>query len=90
MTKKEAATRGVQIRDVLGVKDETPITCEQLKFLKESDTMLTESNEDLKCFLDSITDFERASDWLNRNSYSLCAARNLLGIIKHPSGKRGL
>ena len=96
LDKNEAATRGVQIKYMLGIKDKTPITAEHLKYLKENiilfmdmERMFMDMNNTMKEFLDSITDFDKAAAWLSKNAYSLGAAMNLLGIIKHPRGAKG-
>ena len=89
LDKNEASTRDVEIKYMLGIKDGMPITVEHLNYVKENVVRLTGEDKDMQGFLDSITDFEAAADWLSRHSYSLGVAR-LLGIIKDPSGKKGL
>ena len=86
----EAATRGCQIKDLLKIQDGTPITAGQLMNLKDHLERISKQYNGMQAFLNSITDFEGAAIWLSRNSYSLSAGRNLLGIIKHPKGKKGL
>ncbi len=74
LDKKEAAARGTQIKRLLGVKDGEPITAEQLK------DCVAHTNQDssLLTFLNAITDFDGAAEWLNKNAYSFTAAINLL------------
>ena len=90
LDKNEASTRGVQIKYMLKIKDGEPISVEQLNYVKDNIVRLKGEDKEMQVFLDSITDFETAADWLSKHAYSLYAAMNLLGIIKHPSGKRGL
>ena len=88
LDKKEAAARGTQIKRLLGVKDGEPITAEQLKncvaYTNQDSTLLT--------FLNAITDFDSAAEWLSKNAYSFTAAINLLDydFLKHPRGWKGL
>lgn len=86
----EAAGRGAQIRYMLGIKDDAPITAEQLMCMKDNAEKLVGQDDNVQAFLNSITDFDAAADWLSRNSYSIGAAMTLLGIIKHPKGWMGL
>ena len=90
--KGEAAARGAQIKNILGIKDDGTITCEQLKYVKENCDYLTEEENGLQTFMDSITDFDSAADWLSRNAYSLGSALNLLDydFLKLPHGIKGL
>lgn len=90
ISRDEAAGRGAQIRYILGIKDDVPITAEQLKCMKDDAEKLAGQDDNIQAFLNSITDFDAAADWLSRNSYSINAAMTLLGIIKHPRGWRGL
>ena len=90
LSKHEAAAKGTQIKYKLGIKDGSSITVEQLKRLKQDLNRLTDQNYNLPEFLESITDFDEAASWLSRNAYSRGAAMNLLGIIKHPKGMKGL
>ena len=90
LNKNEAATKSTLIKYILGIKDSSSITVEQLKCLTQEVIDGTDQNYDLKVFLESITDFEEAASWLSKNAYSFDMSRNLLGIIKHPKGKRGL
>ena len=87
----EAAARGSQIKSMLGIKDYTPITAEQLKYMKDNYVRLTGQDNNMQRFLDSITDFGLAAGWLSRNSFALGGARNLLkfDFLKHPSGWKG-
>ena len=88
LNENDAAAKGTLIKYKLGIKDGAPISVEQLKCLKE-DSILGQDHS-LLVFLESITDFDEAASWLSRNAYSRGAAMNLLGIIKHPNGKKGL
>ena len=90
ISRDEAAARGAQIRYMLGIKDDVPITAEQLTCMRDDEEKLAGQGDDIQAFLNSITDFDAAADWLSSNSYSINAAMTLLGIIKPPSGKRGL
>jgi hypothetical protein len=87
----EAAARGTQIKIMLGLKDGSPITPEQLKYVKDNYLRLTGADNNLQAFLDSITDFYSAAGWLSRESYSITAALNLLDFdfLKHPFGIMG-
>ena len=87
----EAAARGTQIKSVLGIKDSTPITGEQLKYMKDNFVRLTNIDNNMQAFLDSITDFDSAADWLSRNAYSKGGALNLLkyDFLKHSIGGKG-
>ena len=89
---EEAAARGTQIKIILGLKDGSPITPEQLKYVKDNYVRLTKADNNLQAFLDSITDFDSAAGWLSRKSYSITAALNLLDFdfLKHPLGFKGL
>lgn len=89
LNKNEASSKGALIKYKLGIKDGAPITVEHLKCLKQDFVGLTDLNSNLQEFLESITDFDEAASWLSRNAYSRGAAMNLLGIIKHPKGKKG-
>ena len=90
ISRDEAARRGAQIRYMLGIKDDVPIAAEQLKYMRDDEEKLATQDDNIQAFLNSITDFDAAADWLSRNSYSINAAMTLLGIIKHPRGWRGL
>lgn len=90
LNKHEAATKGTLIKYKLGIKDGSPITVEQLICMKKEFIGLTDQDHNLQEFLESITDFDEAASWLSRNAYTRGAAMNLLGIIKHPKGKKGL
>ena len=92
LNKDEAAARGTQIKKLLGINDNTPITPEQLKYMKENCVRLTGQDNNLQVFLNSITDFDTAAGWLSRNAFSLGAVLNLLDydFLKHPHGLRGL
>jgi hypothetical protein len=87
----EAAARGTQIKSFLDIKDNAPISAEQLKYMKENFAEYKEQDNTLQTFLDSITDFEDAAEWLSRNAYSLGAAFNLLNydFLKQPFGGFG-
>lgn len=85
----EAAARGTQIKSMLGIKDNTPITPEQLRYMKDNYVRLTGNDNFMQAFLNSIQDFDEAARWLSKHSYSLGGAMNLLGIIKHPRGRKG-
>ncbi len=89
LKKGEAAARGTQIKRILGIKDNSPILAEQLKYMKDNCAERTGQDNDLQAFLDSITDFEDAAEWLSRNAYSRSAAFNLLGILKYPHSGYG-
>lgn len=91
LNKGEAAARGTQIKSILGVKDFSPISAEHLKYMKDTFVELTGQENSLQAFLDSITDFEDAAEWLSRNAYSLGTAFNLLNydFLKHPFGGYG-
>lgn len=58
--------------------------------MQDNFVRLAGMDNNMQAFLNSITDFENAAKWLSKNAYSLGGAVNLLGIIKHPSGKKGL
>lgn len=90
--KDEAAARGTQIKRMLGIKDNTPVTAEQLRYMKDNFARHTGMDNKLQLFLDSITDFEKAADWLSRNSFALGVALNLLDydFLKLPKGIKGL
>lgn len=90
LDKDEAAARGTQIKSMLGIKDNSPITAEQLKYMKDNFVRLTGMDNNMQVFLNSITDFDSAAGWLSKNSFSLGGAMNLLGILKRPSKKKGL
>ena len=83
----EAAARGTQIKSMLGIKDNTPITSEQLKYIKDNYGNMTGMDNSLQLFLNSIEDFDSAAKWLSKYSISLGAAMNLLEIAQHPLGK---
>ena len=91
LNKGEAAARGTQIKRILGIKDNSPISAEQLKYMKENFAEYKGQDKTLQTFLDSITDFEDAAEWLSRNAYSLEAALNLLNydFLQHPFGGYG-
>lgn len=89
ISRDEAAARGSQIKSMLGVDDATPITTEQLKFVKDNAEKLVVQYDNMQDFLDSITDFDAAADWLSKHAYPLGGAL-LLGIVKHPKGWRGM
>lgn len=91
LNKEEAAARGTQIKRILGIKDNSPISAEQLKYMKDNFAEYKGQDNTLQTFLDSITDFEDAAEWLSRNAYSLGAALNLLNydFLKHPFGGFG-
>jgi len=88
LNENDAAAKGTLIKYKLGIKDGAPISVEQLKYLKEDSAIC--QDHCLLEFQESITDFDEAASWLSRNAYSRSAAMNLLGIIKHPNGKKGL
>lgn len=92
LDKDEAAARGTQIKSMLGIKDNTPITADQLKYMQDNLVRLTGMDNAMQAFLNSITDYEEAAVWLSKNSYSLGGALNLLnyGFLKHPKGWKGL
>ena len=89
LDKTEAKAKGTQIKYMLGIKDGKPITVQQLKYLKDNLVNFKSIDGNMQAFLNSITDFDSAASWLSRNSYSLSAAINLLGIIKLPRGCKG-
>ena len=91
LNKGEAAARGTQIKRILGIKDNSPILAGQLKYMKDNFAERTGQDNDLQAFLDSITDFEDAAEWLSRNAFSIGAALNLLNYdyLKHPFGGFG-
>ena len=91
LNKEEAAARGTQIKRILFIKDNSPISAEQLKYMKENFAEYKGQDKTLQTFLDSITDFEDAAEWLSRSAYSIGAALNLLNydFLKHPFGGYG-
>ena len=89
LNKNGASKRGAQIKYMLRIKDGEHITVEQLNYLKDNIVRPAGEDKDMQVFLDSITDFEVATDWLCKHSYSLGAAMNLLGIIRNPNGMMG-
>ena len=91
MKKGEAAARGTQIKRILGIKENSPISAEQLKYMKDNFAERTGQDNSLHAFLESITDFEDAAEWLSKNAYSLRASLNLLNydFLKHPWGGMG-
>ena len=66
----EAATRETQIKSMLGIIDDTPITGEQLKYMKDNFVRLTGMDNNMQLFLNSITDFDEAAGWLSSNSFA--------------------
>lgn len=91
LNKGEAAARGTQIKKILGIKDNSPILAEQLKHMKDNFAESAVQDNTLQAFLDSITDFEDAAEWLSKNAYSLGVVLNLLNydFLKHPFGAKG-
>ena len=87
LRKDEAAARGTQIKSMLGIKDNTPITSEQLKYMKDNFVRLTGMDNYMQLFLNSIEDFDNAAKWLSKYSYSLGGAMNLLDVLPHRKGK---
>ena len=87
----EAAARGSQIKSMLGIDDYTPITAEQLKYMKDNYVRLTGQDNYMQNFLNSINDFALAAGWLSRNSFSLGGAKNLLNydFLKKSSNIKG-
>ena len=92
LKKDEAAARGTQIKSMLGIKDNTPVTAKQLEYMKDNFVRLTGMDNAMQAFLNSITDMESAAKWISKNSYSKGGALNLLGydFLKHPKGWKGL
>lgn len=93
LDKEEAATRGTQIKWLLGIEDGTPVTIEQIKYLRDNVvSLIGHPDDNMQLFLNSITDFEKAADWLSKYSYSINAAFNLLDIeyVKPKLGWKGL
>ena len=91
LNKGEAAARGTQIKRILGVKDNSPILAKQLKYMRDNFAERPGQDNTLQTFLDSITDFEDAAEWLSKNAYSIGVALNLLDydFLKHPYGAYG-
>ena len=91
MKKGEAAARGTQIKRLLGIKDKSSISAEQLKNMKDNFTELIGEDKTLQFFLDSITDYKDAAEWLSIHAFSLSACLNLLNydFLKHPWGAKG-
>lgn len=73
----EAAARGTQIKSMLGIIDDTPITGEELKYMKDNFVRLTGMDNNMQLFLNSITDFDEAAGWLSRNSFAEGGIMNL-------------
>lgn len=93
LDKEEAATRGAQIKWLLGIKDGTPITIEQIKYLKNNVASLIGHQDDkMQLFLNSIIDFDKAAEWLSKYSSTIRAALTLLDIeyVKPKLGRKGL
>ena len=51
LNKDEAAARGTHIKSMLGIKDNIPITSEQLKFINDNFANLTGMDKSLQLFL---------------------------------------
>lgn len=92
LNKGKAAARGTQIKKILGIKDNSPILAEQLKYMRDNFAERIGQDNSLQAFLESITDFEDAAEWLSRSAYSIGVALNLLDydFLKHPHGAYGL
>lgn len=90
LDKDEAAARGAQIKSMLGIKDNIPISSKQLRYIKDNSARITGMDSNMQSFLNSISDFDKSAKWLSKYSYSTGSALNLLGVTKNPSGKRGL
>ena len=91
LNKGKAAARGTQIKKILGIKDNSPILAEQLKYMRDNFAERIGQDNSLQAFLESITDFEDAAEWLSRSAYSIGVALNLLDydFLKHPFGGFG-
>lgn len=61
----EQLARGTQIKDFFGIKDGQPITAAMLKYAKKYYQSQTGMYNNMKEFFDSITDYDKAAQWLS-------------------------
>ena len=66
----EAAARGSQVLDYFGITDinKDPLTGNMLKHASKHYVQDTGINNNMTEFFDSIKDFDKMADWINRNS----------------------
>lgn len=61
----EQLARGTQIKDFFGIKDGQPITAAMLKYAKKYYQAQTGMYNNMKEFFDSITNYDKAAQWLS-------------------------
>ena len=74
------AAKGSMIKYLLGINDNSPITAEQLIYLKENFVRLTGVDNYLQSFFNSITDFDKAAKWISKYSCQTGEQNTLLGF----------
>lgn len=89
----EVAAKGLQLKSMLGIADNTPITAKQLKYLKDNYVRLSGVDNMMQQLLNSITDFDAAAGWFNRNPFDASGILNdptawtLFADAERPKGK---
>ena len=61
----EQLARGTQIKNYLGITDDSPITSEQLKYAAENYVKDTGHNNNMTSFFSMIKDYDKAAKWLS-------------------------
>lgn len=61
----EQLARGTQIKNYLGITDESPITAEQLKYAAEHYVKDTGYDNNMTAFFSMIKDYDKAAKWLS-------------------------
>ena len=67
----EQLARGTQIKNYLGITDESPITAEQLKYAAENYVKDTGYDNNMTEFFSTIKDYKKAAKWLSRAPVAL-------------------
>lgn len=80
----EQLARGTQIKNYLGIVDESPITSEQLKYAAQNYVKDTGYDNNMTDFFSTIEDYDKAAKWLSMAP--LFAAPIIANRIKKKSG----
>lgn len=65
----ELAARGTQLKNYFGISDNSPITGDMLKYAAKNYVKDTGLNNNMNQMFRSITDWDKAAEWLSKYSY---------------------